>query len=252
MRTKPARRQGSFGFVGPSAAFGTEQVLESYAKPLLASVGKLSGGANVAVTLASAERALRGALHARELQQRISARADALAADAERAAETALRLVHEALGARSAVAKRSFPGGLSAALVPRGIAQVEELERILVVLENAAPVPPKAVTRIARLSAATKGLAQRCATATQAHVELVELRAAEHRQQRAFRTCCHEAYGALLGMAPERANALARLFAGGSTPSLEVQGIPAAPTTSREKQKRNAKHKAKRGGRRSP
>ena len=175
------------------AALSSEHVLQNYASTLLTAVRKLTGAEQATAHLARAERAVRRALHAREMQVRMVSRADELAGEAERSVERALRALYASLkGKGKGKARRAlFPGGLGTALAPRGHQQVAEAERLLTGISRFGAAPTARAT--ADLALAAKALSERWAAAERAHSRLDATRTAENRQLRAFQVSSREA-----------------------------------------------------------
>jgi regulator of protease activity HflC (stomatin/prohibitin superfamily) len=235
----------------PGANQPTEWLLDDYAKRLLAALRRRKDAGPIAVKVEHAARALRNVLHARELCERLTAHADALAANAEQVVEKEIRALFKTLSSDANARAAIFPGGLGAALAPRGMAQVSEMKRLLTEIANA----PLALsdTATARLAAAAANLSERCTSAEKTHAELVNLWTAERHEQRAFRTHCHEAYGAIIALQPNRSAEVALLFGKRSGIGASPKDLPPAPPPTpgaREPRPTKLKRRAPRRGRR--
>lgn len=212
----------------PGVGQSTQSLLDDYAKPLLSELRRIRAAEAIAARVEQAVRALENVLHARELCERLTLRADALAADAELVAEEQIRALFAALASDAGVQAAVFPEGLGASLAPRGQLQVSEIERLLAAVAKSPSTPLNAAAATARLAMAATTLLERCSAAARTQVALVDVSTAEQHQRRSFRTQCHEAYGAIIALLPNRRGKVARLF---NRPEREGAGLglPAAP-----------------------
>jgi hypothetical protein len=212
----------------PRVSTPTERLLDDYANHLLAALRRTGVAPAVVVEVERAERALRNVLHARELSQRLATRAEALAERAELAIEDEIRVLYRALAVKPPVREVVFPGGLGASLAPRGGEQVAEVKR-LVSVAHRKKVPTTVTAVLVRLGEANAVLSSRLSASTTAHEALVDVVAAERRQDKNFRTRYRWAYGALTGLFPSDAAKVESFFKKPSRGDLEESGVPEAP-----------------------
>ena len=223
----------------PSVDESSERLLEGYASPLLAALARHEPAAAVSRRLSQSAAVLRNVLRSRELCERLSVHADALAESAERALEAEVRALYGALSRRTRERMRLFPSGLGATLAPRGNAQVGEATRLLLALEGAgAEVSAKIAVR---LGLAIDALAARLSTSAAAHASLLQVVAAEHRQRRAFREQYHAVYGALLGLFADEPRRASSFFKQPNAPAPKSTHPPAAPPRVSSFQPKHAK-----------
>jgi hypothetical protein len=220
-------------------------LLEGYGQRLRAALRRQKGTAPLATKVEKAARALFNVLHARELGERLAARADMLAAQAEAAAEVDIRALFAALSSYQKTRARLFPGGLASSLAPRGMAQVSEVNRLIAAVSNHRSICAETGAAMVRLAAAGQALSDRQASAEEAHAALVDLWTAELQQQRAFRVQCHEVYGALLALDPNRPAKAARLFKDVAAKGALSKGLPSAPRITAGHHDRRAPTKSK-------
>jgi len=223
-----ARRQAGAEHL-PRVGQASQRLLEGYGPRLLAALRREKGTAPLATKVEKAARALGNVLHARELGERLTARADVLAAQAEATAEVNIRALFAALSSDQKTRTRLFPGGLASSLAPRGMAQVSEIKRLVAAASTHRSLSAETAATMARLAAAGQALSDRQASAEEAHAALVDLWTAELQQRRRFRAQCHEVYGALLALDPTRPAQAARLFKNVATKCALSKGLPSAP-----------------------
>lgn len=212
----------------PRVGTPTERLLDDYANHLLAALRRAGVAPAVVVEVERAERALRNVLHARELSQRLATRAEALAERAELAIEDEIRVLYRTLTVKPPVREAVFPGGLGASLAPRGGEQVAEVKR-LVSVAHRKKVPTTVTAVLVRMGEANAVLSSRLSASAAAHEALVDVVAAERRQEKSFRTRYRWAFGALTGLFPSDAAKVESFFKKPSRDDLEVSGVPEAP-----------------------
>ena len=212
----------------PRVGTPTERLLDDYATHLLAALRRANVGPAVVVEIERAERALRNTLHARELSQRLATRAEALAERAELVIEDEIRVLYRTLAVKPSLREVVFPGGLGASLAPRGDEQVAEVKR-LVSVAHRKKVPTTVTAVLVRMGEANAVLSSRLSASAAAHEALVDVIAAERRQEKSFRTRYRWAYGALTGLFPSDGTKVVSFFKKPSRNELEDPGVPDAP-----------------------
>jgi hypothetical protein len=216
----------------PRVGTPTERLLDDYAHHLLGALRRANVAPAVVVEVERAERALRNVLHARELSQRLATRAESLAERAELAIEDEIRILHRALAVKPTLREVVFPGGLGASLAPRGDEQVAEVKR-LVARAYRTRVPTTVTAVLVRMGEANALLSSRLSASAAAHESLVDVIAAERRQEKSFRTRYRWAYGALTGLFPSDGAKVESFFKKPPRVELSELGIPEAPRSRR-------------------
>jgi hypothetical protein len=233
----------------PSVDQSSRQLLDEFANPLLSGFRNVPAAAAIVARVEQAARAVSSVWHSRALCERLTNRADALASEAERVAEAAIRSLFGALSADADLRATVFPSGLGASLAARGLVQVAEVQRLIVVIGERSSASPGVGPPTARLAQAGATLADRLATAAKTHAALVDASAAELHQQRAFRTQYHEACGELLALPGGQRGKAARLFERPRRKASLSSGLPPAPRPSKAGGPRaRAKPEASRAG----
>ncbi len=204
----------------PTAGTSTETLLADYAKPLIAMLREQDGASGIVAGMESAETSLRNVLHARELAHRLIVRADARGDAAEAVTEKEILALFDVLKRDGGAQRAVFPNSLGASLAPRGQGQVDEMRRLLANIADLPSAPPGAASVTARLAEAATELSERCAVSAATHASFVDLVAAEHHEQRAFRRRYHDACGALVALLPHDAERLSQVF--GDEPQADL------------------------------
>ncbi|HEX6765663.1 MAG TPA: hypothetical protein VF103_09305 [Polyangiaceae bacterium] len=212
----------------PAIGTPSERLLADYAGHLLAALRRTDVAPAVAIEIERAAKGLRNVQHARELSERLAVRAEALAESAEIDIEEAIRALFLALSVKRALREAAFPGGLGAALAPRGDAQVAEVKRLLDATHRA-KVPRSVASALVRMGAANALLSSRLSASASAHESLVAMIAAEGRQARSFRQRYRWAYGALTGLFPGDAGKVASFFKEPPRETAGSSGLPSVP-----------------------
>jgi hypothetical protein len=233
----------------PRVGTPTERLLDDYANHLLAALRRTNVAPTVVVEVERAERALRNIVHARELSQRLATRAEVLAERAELAIEDEIRVLHRTLAVKPSLREVVFPGGLGASLAPRGDEQVAEVKR-LVSAAHRKRVPTTVTAVLVRMGEANAVLSSRLSASAAAHETLVDVTAAERRQEKSFRTRYRWAFGALTGLFPSDGAKVDAFFKKPPRVELDDLGVPEAPRPTGDRNGGRRKASTTRGRRR--
>ncbi|HEY5373609.1 MAG TPA: hypothetical protein VIK01_07965 [Polyangiaceae bacterium] len=131
------------------------------------------------------------------MSERLVSHAEASAESAEGNLETCIRTLFGALAARREAQDTAFPQKLSAAIAPRGEAQVREAKRLTDTLIAQEELPPEVVAATLTVAAAALALSTRLSALDAEEKLLAEAVMHESAAERAFRRSLREVAGLL-------------------------------------------------------